>query len=1195
MTSTDHNLLFGLLALEAGFIDEHRFLEAAKIWAHRKDVELAQICIERDWLSANTCKEIERRLVEQSSISTSTGEQARRALAVLNDSELDRTISKLSHPDGREIDPPSIQSSQRDRFTLTSLFAKGGIGQVWRARDPRLGREVALKELRDDRQIGADFRRRFLNEARITSQLGHPSIVPIYELSTPADRQPFYTMRMIEGETLVDVTRRYHACRIAGTANPLAFRELLGVFVKVCQAIAFAHSRGVLHRDLKGQNVVIGNFGEVIVLDWGLAKFVREQDATAPAIDADDEDIRSATLAGQVMGTPGYMAPEQAAGRIESIDVRTDVYGLGAILYEILTGTPPFTGNDKQEILRKVREDQPRKPRSIVLGLSPSLEAICLKAITKDPTQRYARASELTSDIERWLADESVSVLRDPLTVRAWRWARRHRTLVSGVAAGLVVTLIAGSVALALTTASERQAQKARERAEASLRISVDTNVTVGEIGDELAEVATTNRATVAKILRKAEEGYTRLIEQSPNSPEIEFARARMLVGFARLELSLSGTRRGEERANDARRLFEGLEGRSPDELERRIGLARSLYWLAVAKYRSGRSTEAIADYDQCLAIRRELVAERPDGADRQAELAGVLVDIGDISFSRGEPKRMESANNEAFSIREKLWKENPNVPTRQRDYAQSLVDRALAALGAREADKADADVKLALELLDSSDRVEPFHAKSWSARVVAHTIRADRMRSKDEAATQLELEKALSLVTRFREFDPQNSKWMDWELRLQFNLSNLTSAKAGQFLVVTQKLGAECQRLIERDPDDSRPKLLRALALQLEASGASDLAAEQEEPSVNRAFAVDRLKKSTTLAAELHALDPVRLDFRLQLNVSRRLLAQALREVGDDDAAYAAETERAALGIGWAEDKLLREPESAATKRELAWWLAEMAFAQVQHQQHAEALPLLDRAVALRRSAGDATSKNAATVDRLAQVLDLRANARGALKDRDGELNDHREALQLRQTAMALQPQEFQWRVGAADTIEQLSSAMFRAGQTGWHELFLSTLADRARISTMVVNLIAQSKKTALTPAISGIRSLFQARNREGAEHILELKFKRWSYDADPHDFLSLLSGGCALTRIQQRSDGCRINMVRIAESYIHLAKLVDAGKPRDMVAVRGYLGSALAMYNQLPTDQSSQQAVEELNKAIIAAISRTRTIVSK
>jgi eukaryotic-like serine/threonine-protein kinase len=179
---------------------------------------------------------------------------------------------------------------------------------------------------------------------------------------------------------------------------------LLNAFITICNTVAYAHSRGVIHRDLKGQNVVLGDFGEVVVLDWGLAKLVGRlgEEADFPSVVLDDERGEGFTLQGQTVGTPAYMAPEQASGRLDQIDRHTDIYGLGAMLYEILTGQPPFAGSGTHDVLRKVREERPLPPREIWAEVPPALEEICLTALAKNPTDRYSSASELATAVQSW-------------------------------------------------------------------------------------------------------------------------------------------------------------------------------------------------------------------------------------------------------------------------------------------------------------------------------------------------------------------------------------------------------------------------------------------------------------------------------------------------------------------------------------------------------------------------------------------------------------------------------------------------------------------------------------------------------------------------------------------------------------------------------------------------------------------------
>src|SRR5262249_29768462 len=221
--------------------------------------------------------------------------------------------------------------------------------------------------------------------------------------------------------------RDYYDNRQGGKAGPLDLRELLTAFVAVCNAVAYANSRGVLHRDLKPQNVALGDFGEVLVLDWGLARVLGQEDKAASLVPVTvpREAAREGTLQGQVLGTPSYMAPEQAEGQGERLGRHTDVYGLGAVLYEVLTGEPPFTGPNTVDLLLKVVSEPPVRPRLRVATAPPALEAVCLKALAKHGAGRYASAKDLAQDVERFLADEPVAAYREPWPARTRRWLRR--------------------------------------------------------------------------------------------------------------------------------------------------------------------------------------------------------------------------------------------------------------------------------------------------------------------------------------------------------------------------------------------------------------------------------------------------------------------------------------------------------------------------------------------------------------------------------------------------------------------------------------------------------------------------------------------------------------------------------------------------------------------------------------------------
>jgi tetratricopeptide (TPR) repeat protein/tRNA A-37 threonylcarbamoyl transferase component Bud32 len=357
---------------------------------------------------------------------------------------------------------PEPSGPQRGTFRIIREHARGGLGQVSLALDQRLKRHVALKEIRPDRQALPELRRRFVTEAEITGMLEHPGVVPVYAFEEDEAGRPYYAMRFVQGRTLGEAIREFHR----GGGRPpsfssRAFRELLQRFVNVCQAVGYAHSKGVIHRDLKPANVMVGDYGETLVVDWGLAKRTGIADP-APGGET-PAGAAGATRVGDAVGTPGYMAPEQARGEGDRVGAAADVFGLGAILYEILTVHPPYRGGTVAEVLARARDAGPPPPRQLQPAVPKPLDAVCRKALAARPADRYATAQRLADDLSRWLADEPVSAYAEPVAIRAGRWVRRHRQLVTGV-----VALLLAAAPLATLLAVNRE--QARRQAEADLR-----------------------------------------------------------------------------------------------------------------------------------------------------------------------------------------------------------------------------------------------------------------------------------------------------------------------------------------------------------------------------------------------------------------------------------------------------------------------------------------------------------------------------------------------------------------------------------------------------------------------------------------------------------------------------------------------------------------------------------------------------
>jgi serine/threonine-protein kinase len=603
------------------------------------------------------------------------------------------------------------------RYTLSRIHGKGGIGQVWLARDHDLGRDVALKELRPEREDDPAIGARFLEEARITGQLEHPAIVPLYELGRRnCTNKPFYTMRFIKGRTLADAIERYHEDLKSGKAEPLALRELLGAFVAVSNAIAYAHSRGVMHRDLKPQNIVLGDFGEVIVLDWGLAKLMGQKEANTSLLPVSLEagSARDDTVLGEVLGTPAYMPPEQAAGRLDLLGERSDVYGLGAILYEILTGEAPFTGEDSQHVLRRVMQEAPAAPRRLVTSTSPALEAVCLKALCKRPSDRYTSAKEVAQEVQRWLADEPVAAYPEPWTTRVRRFVANHRTVVTGVAATILVAVICLGTATGLLTAANQRERDARseatrERDEARRQKErADQNLAQAR---KVVEDYCTNlsedqrlkqqdlRALRKKLLETAVPFYEKVVRQKVNDPALLADKGLAYWRLALVRAELGEHAQAQTEFTKAIELQERLAAEHPSATEYNAQLAISRKDLSWLLRTVGRREEAEAECIKAIDLLERLTAANPTVPEYCDTLARSRNNLGVLLHDQGRPEEAREQYVKVIGLRERLTAEHPSTAEYQRRLAgsRSNLGLALSALGRNE--KARAEYTKAIEL----------------------------------------------------------------------------------------------------------------------------------------------------------------------------------------------------------------------------------------------------------------------------------------------------------------------------------------------------------------------------------------------------------------------------------------------------------------------------------------------------------------
>ena len=609
---------------------------------------------------------------------------------VLEKTQLDTDPSRRSPPGPRE------EPGAYGRYTLLREHALGGLGKVSLAKDTTLGRTVALKEIRADRQPGPEVVQRFVNEAAITAQLEHPGIVPIYTLDQDATGKPYYAMRFIAGQSLHAAIRVYHE-----HADPIVFRKLVNHFITVCNTIGYAHSKGIIHRDLKPENIMLGEYGETLVVDWGLAKKLSDKE-TAKQTDKETDGNTSAatgdssspcllvslspcppqegtvlqTKEGAVMGTPAYMSPEQARGEVDRLGPATDIYALGAILYTLLTGRAPFPGNAFDVLPLVQLGTPPPSLTQVKKDVDRALAAICDKAMLPRVRERYASAPELVADLERWLADEPTLVYAGTWAVRARRSMRKHRTLV---ASGLI--LLGSLAALALGAAvlseqgrqqvlaekdnTEKQRQEAvtaRER-ERTAKLKARQRVRALSAEEHLRGLEQQKHLTKEQqeLLRTLAEFYR---ECAAEAAETEAELAQQAQDYFQLGWMLE--RLGQPREalgayGDAVRVAEKLVTAHPVVVTYQDDLARAFNNLGVLQLNAARDPAAAeASYLRARRLYEQLSTAQPKDPDQQANLAKTWNNLGSLQQARKRPQEARRSYEQARQIFDALSVAHP-------------------------------------------------------------------------------------------------------------------------------------------------------------------------------------------------------------------------------------------------------------------------------------------------------------------------------------------------------------------------------------------------------------------------------------------------------------------------------------------------------------------------------------------------------
>ena len=527
---------------------------------------------------------------------------------------------------------------QPTTFQVLRKHAQGGLGVIYVARDSKLNRQVALKQIRPDRRADPFCESKFLVEAEITGQLEHPSIVPVYSMGNDEQGLPYYVMRLIHGKEMKQVIREFHDdSKIQAILfDGVQFRQLLAHFINVCYAIEYAHSRGIVHRDLKPANVMIGKHGETLVLDWGLAKPVEvdsdekwSESTKRGPIQLQRPTENTQTQDGTFSGTIAYASPEQLEGRISSIGPASDIYSLGAILFEILTGIPSVAARPKSltEVIEKIRIGELAQPRSINRRIPMALEMICRKAMQYEPQKRYATARELAQDMERMLADEKVIAYqnREPIPEKLGRFLRRYKSWTVPVAFSLValtLTMMVGSSLINQARLRERSAKVREEQAKLqavafkdnamdrfeSARAAIETLMVGAEGLPNLPAVKDYRE----QLIDVAMQNYRKLTVGSSNDPELELVRIKAQIRVGDLHSALNEFEQSHQFYRDAEKAFQArtaseIEIRGDQGLNWKLEQASLLAHEAFAFQRQQKPTDAKATFQRSLGQLREL------------------------------------------------------------------------------------------------------------------------------------------------------------------------------------------------------------------------------------------------------------------------------------------------------------------------------------------------------------------------------------------------------------------------------------------------------------------------------------------------------------------------------------------------------------------------------------------------------------
>ncbi|MDB4963618.1 MAG: Fis family transcriptional regulator [Myxococcales bacterium] len=760
-------------------------------------------------------------------------------------SDPDQAPARVVVRAGQQEDYRDLIQVDPRHFIVGPEIARGGMGRILGARDRRLGRPVAIKELLT---ATGELRTRFEREARITAKLQHPAIVSVLEAGTWPTGEPFYVMKLVSGDSLAKV--------IADRPTFEARLALLPTVIAVADALAYAHSMRVIHRDLKPANVLVGEFGETVVIDWGLAKDLSDASDDAVMLPARGP-AADMTVVGSVMGTPAFMPVEQAEG--DAVDERADVYALGAMLYNVLAGAPPYAGRTSEIVLDAVVAGPPPPINVRAPGVPRELATIMNKAMARAAADRYPTAKGLADDLKKFQTGQLVGAHHYTTWQLLGRWFRRHRAPIAVAASALILVGV-------LSVLGVR-------------RILLEQSHT-----DEQRRMAERNRGDA--------EGLMGFMLGEMHDKLEPLGKLHLLASVAKAASSYYDRREDLTAAEEAKR-----------------ALARRNMGDVLMDEDKGSSDSALKEYRASLTATAKLVAQDPTNPALQADLATSHMKVGFVLQRQGDAKGALAAHRASLAIREALMASDRANEARRRDVAESHHRIGDALLVAGDTAGSLAEFRGALAIWQELVAVAPTNARYQSALSATHDgIGSGLIRQGETALALAEYRKALTITEALAALDPENAERKN-ELASGYQRIGNVLIRQGDrdgALEAQRTSQAIYKGLVANDPTNS--SRLRDLWSSHNAVGGL------LDPSDPKQSALEEYLAAREIAKRLAARDPLNGSAQQDLAISHERVGPLLAMRGDKDGALA--EYRAARAI---EEKLLeREPANPGPRWQL-------------------------------------------------------------------------------------------------------------------------------------------------------------------------------------------------------------------------------------------------------------------------------------